>query len=761
MSRLYALCLSFVIVLLVTACEGLPMLDADSNSTSGVSLPLGANARTPEQTVRSFLDAWAQEDFDLMYDLLSPRSQAIYPLTSFIEQYENADTQMGFAGVTYDIGTIHRQGTSAAVTYTAVIDSSSFGQIEDPERTIRLVDEGDGWRVAWSPMDIINGMTSSVRLQYVPRFAPRANIYDRNGLPLVQENGRLWRIYVVEQDMQSEEACFNLLASLMMRPYNYFARLSINYLSDAVYYVGEMDDEVLRENRPALDAVCGLDREVQFFGSKVRSASGRNYYGHGTAAHITGYVGRVPSDALSYWEARGYRSTDLVGLAGVEFAMQDYLAGKPERYLRLIDPSGSTLRELGGETGSAPVPVQLTIDRGMQDHLARAFNDAWNNSVQDWASVATGGGGVVIDVNSGAIRAMFSYPTYDPRIFDPNSTYENAQDLITRATGGDPVLPVGSALSNRAFSEQYAPGSTFKIIATIAAADSNTWGQEQIYDCQLIWEGQSRFGDSLPFREDWRVVLEYDPAGRLYMHQALTASCNPFFWEVGALMYQQSPRLLHDYSLELGMGEATGVFGLQNEASGNIPVPRSVTEALNNSIGQGDTSVTALQMARMVAAVANDGTVYRPYIIKQIGGIDGAGVVETYEPTVERTLNYAPEVLQLTREGMCAVPTNEELGTSYSVFETAEYSSCGKTGTAQASIAPHSWYVAYAPADNPQIAVAVFVTNSREGSEVAAPIVRRFFDLHYNAFVEEFPEWWRTPYVPLDPPRGVAPTGDA
>lgn len=745
----------FLFSLILGACEALPSSSGEGGAAP--LLPFMSAGRTPEETVRTFLEAWNSENFEAMYQLLSPRSAAIYPYEAFVEQYHNTDTQMSFAGVTYTIKDTHLQGTSAAITYDVNLQSTSFGEIEDPDRTIRLVDEGDGWHIAWSPMDIINGMTSSVRLQYVPRFAERANIYDRFGKPLVEQNGTLWRVYLLEDQMRSTEECFNLLARLMFRPYGYFVRRSVDYLSDAAYYVGELDDEIVRENRSDLDTICGMDQEVEFFGDKLRSSAGRNYFGHGAMSHITGYIGRVPSDSLSFWESRGYRASDIVGLTGVEFTMEEHLAGKPERYLRLIDPGGVVLRELGGATGTAPSPVQLTIDRNMQMEFAQAFNDSWNYSTADWASVAPGGAGVVMDVNTGAILAMFSYPTFDPRIFDPSSTYENAQEEISRAAQGDPFLPTQSALVNRAFSEQYAPGSTFKIITELAAADSGTWAYTDIFDCQLIWEGQTRFRDALAFREDWRVVMEYPAAGLITMSEALTTSCNPFFWEVGALMFQQNPAMLHDYALELGLGQRTGLVGLTNEAAGRIPLPGDVTSALNNAIGQGDTQVTAIQMARVVSAVANGGILYQPYIIQQIGGLDGTPIVESFNPEMLAEVNISDEAIQSARAGMCQVPINERLGTSYGIFRTARYSSCGKTGTAQTSLYPNSWYVAYAPADNPTIAIAVVVPSSREGSEVAAPIIRRFLDLYFDAPLETFPEWWQTPYVPLEPPRGVIP----
>lgn len=751
-----------------TACSSLPTLsnntiDEGEGTTTIINLQQNTR-RSPTDVARDFLNLWQEENYEAMYSLISPRSQEVYPFDTFQSQYQSAHAEMGFSGVAYTVHDTRIQGESAAISYDVTLVSNTFGAIEDTNRTMRLVNGNNGWQIAWAPMDIINGMTSDVTLSYVPSYPPRANIYDRNGLPLVQQTGQSNSIFIVEQDISNEDACINLLAETMLRPTSYFIDLFTNYLSDAYFYVGEMDVEVFNANRGDLNGFCGLNISNPVFGDKVAISVGRTYYGHGAAAHVTGYVGRVPNDQLGDWAARGYRSTDIVGLTGIENSFQDILAGDPDRSLRLTS-AGVTLRELGGTSGAPATPIQLTIDRELQVEFARAFNDAWNYAIRNWVTISPGGGGVVIDVNTGEILAMVSYPTYDPRIFDPNSSYTRGRidDQLAWAVNGNPFLPTGSALRNLAMNEQYAPGSTFKVLSTAAAADSGVWQRDEIFDCQLNWEGQQRFGDVLAFREDWRVVFEQPAAGPITMSEALTASCNPFYWETGGLMYQQGQNVMADYARLFGLGTRTTVFGLPNEASGSIPTPPTPTDALNNVIGQGNTTATPLQMARAVAAIANGGTLYQPYIVKQVGGFDNTLIQDLYEPEVVRDLGLAPEVYDIVREGMCAVP-DTELGTGYYVFGEgsfenesfpAEYSSCGKTGTAQASIAPHSWYVAYAPEDNPQIAIAVAVPNSREGSEVAAPIVRRLLDHYFNAPIAPFPNWWEEDYVPVDPPQGT------
>jgi penicillin-binding protein 2 len=762
--------ISLILLLnLLVACNVLP--NAENSLDAQDTSALQTTGLSPSETVGTFLDAWQVQNFEAMYSLLSPRSAEIYPFEEFRAQYTTTHTNLGFLSISYTIHDTRQQGTSAAIAYDAKIETNTFGNIVDEGRTMRLVQQAARWAIAWSPMDIINGMTANVRLDPNRRFPPRGNIYDRNGLPLVNQNGTIIALYMRLSDMRNEDNCTELLSHLTLRPISYFNALYVDYRSaDSVFFIGEMDGETYNRNRADLNNICGADIDVEFFGSKVRAFTGRTYFGHGAAAHITGYIGSVPAQGalnVEYWQERGYTARDLVAVAGIEFTFMDELAGKPDQSLRLFDSSGVTLRELGSAQGSPSYPVTLTIDRELQWNTAQAFTDAWNYAGRNWATRATGGAAVVMDVNSGAVLAMYSFPTYDPRIFYSESSYYTTNTTavaagaqITRAYNNDPFLPVGPAINNRAFTEQYAPGSTFKIFSTLAAADAGIWQLDELFDCTLEWDG-SQYGDTSGIREDWRVVNEQPAAGLIIMSEALTTSCNPFFWQTAVRMFQRDPNLLYDYATQFGLGQRTALVGLsaEIEASGNIPKPTAMDEALNDVIGQGNTSVTAIQMAQMVSAVANGGTLYRPYLVEQVGGVDGTDSLQTFEPEVVGTLGVSDQAIAVVQQGMCQVPIDSNLGTAYWVFNGARtrptYSSCGKTGTAEAINAPNAWYVAYAPAENPRIAVVVVIPNSREGSEVSAPIARRIMDHYFDAPIAEFPSWWPNDYIPLKLPRGL------
>mgnify|MGYP005848387215 CR=1 FL=1 len=740
--------LGWLSLLAVCACVPTP-------SAGGASQPLFAlNMNTPEEVARTFLDAWAVGDINAMYAQLSTQAQERYAKEAFEARYGQVHNAIAYKTLTYRVRELVLQGTSAQMTYDVMLQTDGFGEIADPNRIMRLTNDGARWGVAWSSLDILDGLAGDMRLQVDRLLPPRANIYDRNGFAMVQEGGTIRWIAVIKQDMRDVEACITLLSRLMIRNRADMQRLFARYNADTWFHVGELDPEVYNANLNDINASCAVDNTSAGF-RKTGEYRSRRYVGVGAATHVTGYVGRVPADQLGIWQGRGFTETDLVGLMGIENSMNAVLAGKPNRTLRVVESGGAIVRQLGSTEGSPSVPVQLTIDWGLQLATARAVNDAYNYAQNNWARVANGTGIVVMSVKTGEILALFSYPTFDPSLFNPNNSYTDPTPFIAALTSDR-----RSPLSNKAVQEQYTPGSVYKVITTFAAADAGIWSPTELFDCTLEWRGQERYGDALAVRQDWRVVDELPAAGEVTMLQALAASCNPFFWEMGALMFRKDPNLLVRYSEQLGLGKRSGFNALSTEAGGNLAPPQEVTQAINNAIGQGDVQTTALQMARAVATIANGGTLYQPYIVKQVGGFDGTDVQETFEPRIVGTVDAIETAFNATRQGMCLVTTDRDLGTAYRVFNGAPYSTCGKTGTAQAGVPgsgvpPHAWYVAFAPAEDPEIAIAIVTANSREGSEVSAPMVRRILDYYFGAPEAPFPSWWEGEYVPVGEPTGL------
>ena len=727
--------------------------------------PILQIAQTPEDSVHAFLDAWNKLDYQGMYTQLSSESQGLYTFATFQAIYQDADKTLGTKGVTYTIHNTKQQGTSAAISYDAQIQSTVFGSIEDDGRTMRLVQGPDNnWRVAWSTMDIINGYANGTKLAVVSQRPPRGTIYDRSGKVMVQDGGTVTELYIARQNIPDEGRCVDLLSVILRESRADLNKLLNTYNPETVIPLGDIDPDIYSARQNDLTSICAV---------RTSTRTTRDYIGHGIATHLIGYVGQIPSDQLQTYLDKGYEKGDLVGLSGIEAQYEDALAGKSERVLQITEPGGMIVRQLAGSAGKPSQSIKLTLDLNLQWATAQALSDAYNAASGGWAAPehSPGAGAVVIDVHTGAILALASYPTFDPGIFSPDTPIFEVGNYIA-SLKNDPRSP----FTNRATQEQYSPGSTFKLVTLAATAQEGIFKPDQLFDCEMEWDGQ-QYGDTLPKRFDWRASetgSQHVPTGEVNMVEALASSCDPFFYQMGAELFsQRGPSTLEDYARQMGLGAATGLAPIVPEANGSLPVLRSADQAISAAVGQLDTQVTAVQMARMVAGIANGGTLYQPYVVQQVGGDNNTTPSFVAQPKANGDMGLSQATLDIVRQGMCEVTTTKTvgrtgpakglpLGTAYFVFDDptgtgiAPYSVCGKTGTAQtARVEPNGWFVAYAPADKPQIAVAVVVPYGREGSETAAPIARRILDAYFNAPQAPWPDWWvNLPYIPINIPDG-------
>jgi penicillin-binding protein 2 len=720
-------------------------------------MPASAQS-APHEVVTAFLDAWNAKDYDRMYGYVTVNNingVDEYPVQVFTNRYEAVSATLSLTELRYTITETVLQGATAMVVYDVIFVSNTFGEITDPERRIRLINTPNGWKIAWSTMDIFDALISGAQVRVESRPSQRATIYDRNGVPLAY-NGTTTGFYTQRQLMTGEPQCIELMARLMRVPPRFIEAKLQPYIPDTTFFLGELNTEVFNANFSSLSSVCGVRQGFE-------SASHRIYEGNSMVTHTVGYVGPIPAENIAEYTALGYGEGDIVGLYGIEEAYQQQLGGKPASVLRIVDSSGTVLRELAGSVGTPPVPVTLTLDSRLQEITATALNEAFVMATPNWASVSTGGAVVVLDVPTGEILALASYPFIQPNLFHPDSVTEDRGNVLLS------MLNTGEPLRNRAVSEQASPGSVFKIITLAATLNEGLIAPSDTFDCTLYWDG-SQYGDTRSPRPDWRVTDEYPPAGIVNPSEALMTSCNPFFWEYGAQLFlNRNPSMIADYGRRMGLTRTYGLSAIFREAPGVIPVPGSVDAAVSEAVGQGDVTLPPLQMVVAVTSIANGGTVYSPSLVKQIGGQDGIAVAQAFTPQILNELDFNEGVLEAIQIGMCGVTTNEFLGTAYGRFIsseseysyvelTAPYSVCAKTGTAQTGRYPNAWFVAYAPADNPQIAVVVMVEQSLEGSQVSAPIARRILDDYFNVQRANFPDWWAIgPYTPLNiPPDGGA-----
>ncbi|MBC8099042.1 MAG: hypothetical protein H7Y11_06330 [Armatimonadetes bacterium] len=712
-------------------------------------LVMSANAQPsdPGAIVVGFLEAWNTGDTAAMHAYLSVRSQELYPLELFTNRYTVVNDEIALTGVQYTVGEVTLQGYSATVPYDVVLQSSSFGEINDPGRMMRLVQINGVWGIAWSPMDIFNVLAGDSTLDSSGQLPRRANIYDRNG-NLVAWEGTMVAAYTTKFNMPNESDCQLLLADITRRPLSSAVTQFVGYADDTVFFLAELDQDTYNTYAEQLSSICGVDT--------TRTYETRLYYGGNAMTHITGYLGQMREDQLATYLAQGFTRGDVIGQAGIEGQYQAQLAGSPQRVLRILAPGGiAVLRELGGKAGTEPMPITLTIDRDLQVAVTDAVADAFDYASGNWGAYADAAAAIVLKVDTGEVLALASYPLVNPMVFNPQTRIEKLDEALAEIAN-DGRAP----LQNHVLQNQYAPGSVYKVLTSIAVLNENIIQPEQTFFCDLEWDGRS-LGDESEPRSDWRKTDGFPAAGEIRPAQAIMASCNPFFWEFGARLYNTKGALLNQYGADFGLGQAYNLFGgTLQEAPGNLDDPQRVVQAINNAIGQGNVQLPPIQMAVLTAAIANDGTVYKPYLVGQVGGRDGAALQTEFAPEVLNQPDLQPEVLTTVREGMCGAVSDYDYGTAYYVFYEAggnpTYNACGKTGTAEAGERSNAWFITFAPAEAPEIAIVVAVPRAgREGSEVAAPIARRILDYYFASPPVDYPEWWNTePFEPLAIPVG-------
>lgn len=430
------------------------------------------------------------------------------------------------------------------------------------------------------------------------------------------------------------------------------------------------------------------------------------------AAHLLGRVGPIYSDEWSVYQELGYDYNAIVGKEGVELAFESYLHGTPgKRNIETNDQgkvvSGDDNWVVDQTTGEvlAPDPGDnaiLTLDIKLQEAVERALATGIGGLKSEDTQ---GGAAVVIDVRDGGVLAMASYPTFDLTTYT-----QNYNDLLA-----DPLEP----LKNRAIREVYPPGSTFKMVTAIGALEEGIIEP----DTEILDTGRYRYYDDYQpqcwiYRDSrgWRTHEEEN------VSDAIMDSCNVFFFDAGRRL---GISLLEEYTAMFGLGEPTGIE--LYEATGWMDGPE-YTESqgqtwyegntLPAAIGQGNSRFTPLQLANYVATLANGGTHYAAHLLKEVKSNDYSQVVERYEPQILNQLDIEPENLAAVTEGMLRVTTE---GSAKAYFADLGVQVAAKTGSAQVSSATESnaLFVAFAPYENPEIALAIVVEKGGSGSTLA------------------------------------------
>lgn len=714
-----------IFVLALVGCRPQVAHQAEPLPTIQPSPTSPADLEAAERIARLYLDAWRRQDFDEMHRLLTYRNQESTPIETFRALYEQAQTTMTFRSIHYSAKSLLREGVRIVVfNYDMTFDTRILGQFTDTDRELRLVidPENGEWRVAWSLADIFGEMGNGAKLVFEPQIPSRANIYDRNGEVLADQNGRVVRVFVSNEDIPDRPACFQVLSETVGKDLeeiiNLFdVRSGVNWEVDA----GVMEPEVFLARNTEVEEKCGAE---------FRQQATRRYLRGSLMPHIIGHVGYPDENEIDDLEAIGFNAETIIGKSGIEASWNETLAGQPGGRLVMVSPTGERLRTLAEVRSQIPESLWLTIDSGLQEYALRVLGEAYIENGETWGRTSAGSSVIVMDVNTGEILAMASYPSFEGNAQNPfPAVGRDVADLVLEQLAEDTRVPQ----LNRPTQGVYPTGSVMKIMSSVAALESGVYEEDTSIFCNGVW---SHNGD---FRYDWLAGGH----GRMTTQTAITNSCNPFFYEVGFRLNAEDPYLLSKYALLMGLGDFTGLTDIE-ESPGNIPTPDNVLQtsglpwsyafAVNLSIGQGEVQASPLQMVRMYAAIANGGYLLRPQLVRERGILDQRTMVA--EPDVMKDTELHPDTLRIIRQGMCDV-INTRTGTAAHIYRDSpllDIGVCAKTGTAQSpgeGDPPHSWFLAYAPANDPQIAIVTMVENAGEGSAIAAPLTRRILEYYY------------------------------
>lgn len=485
------------------------------------------------------------------------------------------------------------------------------------------------------------------------------------------------------------------------------------------------------------------EQNSKFPGATITENSKRVYTLGNTASHVIGRIGMIEDSELKEYDSR-YDQNDMVGKSGIEYIFEKYLKGTNGVKQIDMDVNGTTTDEYISKEAVAGSDIILTIDSKLQ----AITEEALKANIEKIASGGFGrvygadaGAAVVLNVKTGEVIAMASYPDYNPSDFTNGIDTNTWNYYINGET---------KPLENKAISMNYSPGSTFKMVTALAGLETGAiTTTEKINDTGVY-----------PYAHHpvcWYYTSYHSGHGRLNVSQAIQHSCNYFFYEVGKRIGIDT---LAKYAYYLGLGHKTGIE-LNGEANGNLASSQRAVEenrqwylgeTLSAAIGQSYNTFTPLQMAKYVAMVANGGKKIDVTIVKSIVNADGSEVPRNeYESYVNEKLglteddteelNFSQENINAVLEGMRGV-TSESGGTAYSTFKDFDIEVGGKTGSAQTGIEgkTNAWFVGFAPFDDPEIAIVVFVRNGGHGgytAEVAKEIIAQYFGMNTTQVTED------------------------
>lgn len=542
-----------------------------------------------------------------------------------------------------------------------------------------------------------NNQVREVRLP-----APRGRILDREGR-VIADSRPSYRLVMGRDGWQlPPEETFDLLArGLEETPEQLRARfIDQRGDTDTAYYL----PIVLSEDLSPEEVDYVEARRYELPDVSVEFRPRRRYENGALAAHALGYVGLITRDQLASEEFPGRRPDDIVGQTGLERRYDDKLQGQEGSRIVIVDKDDREIDRLGEKPAVPGEDLVTTLDLDLQ----RAAEQALGDSV---------GVAVAIRPRTGEVLALASLPSVDPTLFADGISPADFNALVA-----DPRKP----FRNRAIQDRYSPGSVFKVFMTAAGLGEHVIGtQESIFCPGYAILHNSRF-----------ACWKEGGHGHISLHEALMHSCNVYFYEVGDRLGIDR---IAEYATRMGLGRKTGI-DLPGENSGLIPTPewKEQTigerwypgETISVSIGQGAVSLTPLQLTWSMGGLAIGGHLVTPHLVDPANG---------GEPLTPESYEITAEALEIIRSALWDVVNGDGTGTSARV---AGFDVAGKTGTAQVvssqaygtrqEFEDHAWFVGFAPASAPEIAVGVFVENGGHGGSAAGPVAQAVFQAYFD-----------------------------
>jgi len=560
------------------------------------------------------------------------------------------------------------------------------------------------------------------RLRELQVLPLRGLIYDRNGTPLVQ-NVANYTAVITPADLPSknEEGVFDRLSEVLkMSPQEIAQKVREKRENGNPYEAVVIKDELDRDT-----ALILKELTPNLPGVELRVEARRRYPSGELTSDVVGYVGRISEEEYASLRPRGYILNDQVGKMGVELAYEDVLRGKSGKELAEVDASGRQLDVLDTRAAQSGQSVVLTIDLELQQKVTDALREFMGTSDNATA--------VVMDVHSGEILSMVSLPAFDNNLFSRAISQQELDALLSQP---------GKPLVNHAIAEMYAPGSTFKTITGLAALQEGVAKTDTVITSKGYITVANEYDPNVVYYfRDWAVL------GALDFYRGVAMSSDVYFYYLAGGKADEGFRGLGEerlarYARAFGLGEASGV-DLPGESPGLVPDARwkernwgeawYVGDTYSFGIGQGYLTVTPLQLLNAVATIANGGDLLRPRLIKEVQD-DHGNTVATFGPEVRRQVPVSSDYLAVMREAM-RQSVDSGVATSAAV---PGLSIAGKTGTAEfgeqgadGKYDTHGWFVGFAPFDDPQIAVVVFVQRGG-GYQNAAPAAARIFDYYFH-----------------------------